>query len=183
MEFIKKYLNLKKLNRREKNIIYAAGCILGLLIIVHFIVTPFFDGRKQKRKSLQAKKVELQEMRHMQADYRVLQDKLKLSKARSGSREKGFSLNSFMVQMAGQSGIKDRISSIKPSKTLQKQSNLTISRVEMKLDAITLEQLTKYLHEVEMSKNMVTVRKISISKKDSKQGLINVLLQVETVEA
>jgi hypothetical protein len=35
---------------------------------------------------------------------------------------------------------------------------------------------------VETSKNMVLVQKLSISKKEKKQGLIDVILQVETVE-
>jgi general secretion pathway protein M len=53
----------------------------------------------------------------------------------------------------------------------------------MKLDNITLEQLAKYLYGVETSKNIVMVKKVSISKQEKKQGLINVILQVETVEA
>jgi general secretion pathway protein M len=71
---------------------------------------------------------------------------------------------------------------MKPSKTVQKNSNYKISRVEMKLDAITLEQLATYLYGVETSKNMVMVKKVSISKKEKQQGFINVVLQVETVE-
>jgi general secretion pathway protein M len=54
--------------------------------------------------------------------------------------------------------------------------------VEMKLDGITLKQLTTYLHGVETSKNMVDVKRISISKKDKKQRLLTAVLQVETVE-
>jgi general secretion pathway protein M len=183
MEFIKKYLNLKKLNRREKYIIYAAGCLVGLLIIVQLVVTPFFENRKQMQRSLQTKKVEFEEMRRLQAEHQVLQEKSQLSKVRFGKREKGFTLFSFLDQLAGQAGIKDRISYMKPSKTVQKNSNYKISRVEMKLDDITLEQLTKYLYGVETSKNMVMVKKVSISKQEKKQGLINVILQVETVEA
>ncbi len=183
MEFIKKYLNLKKLNRREKYIIYGAGCLLGLLIIVQFGVTPFSENRKQTQRSLQTKKVELEEMRRLQAEYEALKEKLQVSKIRFSKRDKGFTLFSFLDQLAGQAGIKDRISSMKPSKTVQKTSNYKISRVEMKLDAITLEQLTTYLYGVETSKNMVMVKKVSISKKEKKQGLINVVLQVETVEA
>ena len=182
MEFIKKYLNLKKLNRREKYIIYAAGCIVALLILVHFVVTPFFESRKQMQRSLQAKKVELEEMQRLHAEHTALQEKMQLSKTRFSKREKGFTLFSFLDQLAGQAGIKDRISYMKPSKTIQKNSNYKISRVEMKLDDITLEQLAKYLYSVETSKNMVLVKKVSISKKEKKQGLINVILQVETVE-
>ena len=182
-EFIKKYLNFKKLNRREKYVIYAAGCVIGLLILVHFVVTPFFESRKQMQRSLRTKKGELEEMRRLQAEHAALQGKLQVSKIRFSKREKGFTLYSFLNQLAGQTGIKDRISYMKPTKTIQKNSNYKLSRVEMKLDNITLEQLAKYLYRVETSKNMVMVKKVSISKKDKKQGLINVILQVETMEA
>ena len=71
---------------------------------------------------------------------------------------------------------------MKPSKKAQKNSPYKLSRVEMKLDAITLEQLTNFLYGVETSQNMVDIKKISISKKDKKQGLITAVLQVETME-
>ena len=183
MEVIRKYLNLKKLNRREKYIVYGVGCLLGLLIIVQFVIRPFFANKKQLEQNLQTKKLQLGQMRNLQAEYKALKGKMQLSQARVSKRAKGFTLNSFLVQQAGQVGIKDRISSMKPSKTVQKNSKFKISRVEMKLDAITLEQLTAYLYGIETSKNMVMVKKLSISKKDKKQGLINVIMQVETVEA
>ena len=183
MEFIHKYLNLKKLNRREKYIVYGVGCLVGILIIVQFIIRPFFENKNQLERTLQTRKVELQQMRKLQAEYTALKGKMQMSQLQANNREKGFTLNSFLVQTAGQVGIKDRISSMKPTTTPQKNSNLKVSRVEMKLDAISLEQLTAFLHGVETSVNMVTVKKLSISKKDKKEGLINVIMQVETIEA
>ena len=183
MEFIRKYLNLKTLNRREKYIIYGAGCLLALLIIIHLVITPFFENREQLQKTLQSKKVELEEMQRLQAQYQLFKGKLQQSEVRYSKRDKGFTLFSFLDQLAGQAGIKDRISYMKPSKAVQKNSTYILSRVEMKLDDITLQQLTTYLYGVETSKNMVLVKKLSISKKEKKQGLIDVILQVETVEA
>ena len=183
MEFIKKYLNLKKLNRREKYIIYGAGGILGLLVIVQFVIAPFVENKNQMQRSLQTKKSELAEMRRLQAEYQTLKAKLQLSQTSIGKREKGFTLFSFMDQLAGQAGIKDRISYMKPSNTVQKNSSYRLSRVEMKIDGVTLEQLTSYLYSIETSKNMVIVKKLSISKKEKDEGLVNVILQVETVEA
>ena len=182
MEFVHKYLNLKKLNRRDKYIVYGVGCLLALLVIVQFIIRPFFENKKQLERSFQTRKVELKQMRELQAEYRALNGKMQMSQVRANKRQKGFTLNSFLVQTAGQVGIKDRISSIKPTTTAQKNSNFKVSRVEMKLDAISLEQLTAFLHGVETSKNMVMVKKLSISKKDKKEGLINVIMQVETIE-
>jgi general secretion pathway protein M len=135
------------------------------------------------QRNLQTKKTELEEMRRLQAEYSALKEKLQLSQVSIGKREKGFTLYSFMNQLAGQAGIKDRISYMKPSNTIQKNSNYKLSRVEMKLDGVTLEQLTSYLYGIETSKNMVIVKKLSVSKKEKNDSLINVILQVETLEA
>ncbi|MGD8725600.1 MAG: type II secretion system protein GspM [Desulfobacterales bacterium] len=183
MEFIRKYLNLKKLNRRDKYIVYGVGCLLGLLVIVQFIIRPFFENKNQLERTLQTRIAEFTQMRQLQAEYKALKGKMQMSQVRVNQRQKGFTLNSFLVQTAGQVGIKDRISSMKPSTTTQKNSNFKVSRVEMKLDAISLEQLTAFLLGVETSPNMVMVRKLSISKQDKNAGLINVIMQAETIEA
>ena len=54
--------------------------------------------------------------------------------------------------------------------------------VEMKLQRVSLRQLTDYLYGVETSKNMVTVRRASFVKKGGKQGTIDAVLQVDTVD-
>jgi general secretion pathway protein M len=71
---------------------------------------------------------------------------------------------------------------MRPTKTEQKNSPLKLSRVEMKLEAVTLEQLTTFLHGVETSKNMVSVSKLSITRRDQKEGLLDAILQVDTLE-
>ena len=133
-------------------------------------------------KNLQAKAVMLEQMQKLQFEYAALTQSEKTSKSRFRRRPKGFTLFSFLDRLAGESGIKDRISYMKPSKKAQKNSPYKISRVEMKLEAISLEQLTNYLYGIETSQNMVDITKISISKKDKKQGLLTAVLQVETVE-
>jgi general secretion pathway protein M len=134
------------------------------------------------KKNLQTKAVMLEKMQKLQSEYAALTQSEKTSKSRFRRRPKGFKLYSFLDRLAGKSGIKDRIIYMKPSKKAQKNSPYKISRVEMKLEAISLEQLTNYLYGVETSNNMVDIKKISISKKDKKQGLLTAVLQVETVE-
>ena len=173
---------LKNLNRRERyGVMLAAGVIIIFLIAV-FIVEPFISRSATMKDSLQARSKMLVEMQQMQSEYNSLTQQAKLSVSQFRNRPKGFTLYSFMDRLAGETGIKDLISYMKPSKTVQKNSPYKISRVEMKLDAITLEQLTNYLYGVETSKNMVQIKKIAISKKDRQQGLLTAVLQAETVE-
>jgi len=72
---------------------------------------------------------------------------------------------------------------MKPSTTVAEGSGLKISRVEMKLSEITMEDLTSYLFKVETSKNMVMVKRLSITKTGKLSGLIGAVLQVETMES
>jgi general secretion pathway protein M len=173
---------LKKMNKRERYAIMLAAGVIGIFLVVTFIVEPFLNKTDQLKKSLQDKAVMLEQMRQLQSEYRTLTQKAKVSEALFSRRQKGFKLFSFLDQLAGEAGVKDRISYMKPSTKVQKNSPYKISRVEMKLDAITLKQLTTYLYGVETSKNMVDIKRISISKKDKKQGLLTAVLQVETLE-
>lgn len=173
---------LKKLNKREKYIVYAAAGLMAILIITQFIVTPFFDKKERMKSNLQAKITMLGEMRQWQSEYQALKKNTQISESRFVRRQKGFTLFSFLDNLAGTAGIKDRVSYMKPSKIEQKDSAYKISRVEMKLDAVTLNQLVTYLHGIETSENMVDIKKLSITKKDKKQEFITVVMQVETVE-
>jgi len=173
---------LKKMNKRERYAIVLAGGVIVIFLIVNVIVEPFLSKTDQLQKNLRDKAVMLEQMRQLQSEYGTLTQKSEVSKALFRRRGKGFKLNPFLHRLAGEAGIKDRISYMKPSTKAQKNSPYKISRVEMKLDAITLKQLTTYLHGVETSKNMVDVTRISISKKDKKQGLLTAVLQIETVE-
>jgi len=173
---------LKNLNKRERyGVILAAG-VIGTFLFAIFIVEPFLGRTAKIKKNLQTKTVMLEQMQKLQSEYAALTQSEKTSKSRFRRRPKGFKLYSFLDRLAGESGVKDRIIYMKPSKKTQKNSPYKISRVEMKLEAISLEQLANYLYGIETSQNMVDITKISISKKDKKQGLLTAVLQVETVE-
>jgi general secretion pathway protein M len=170
------------MSKRERYAIYAAGAAIGLFLIVVFIVGPFLSRTDQLKNGLRTRAAMLEQMQQLRFEYNTLTQKEKISKSRFRRREKGFTLFSFLDRLAGEAGIKDRISYMKPSKKVDRNSGYQISRVEMKVEGITLEQLTNYLYGVETSQNMVDIKKISISKKDKKQSLITTVLQVETVE-
>ena len=173
---------LKKMNKRERYAIMLAVGVIGIFMVVTLIVEPFLNRTDLLKKSLHDKAVMLEQMRRLQSEFGTLTQKAQVSKALFGRRQKGFKLYPFLGQLAAEAGIKDNITYMKPTTKRDKNSPYRISRVEMKLDAITLKQLATYLHGVETSKNMVDVKRISISKKDKKQGLLTAVLQVETVE-
>jgi len=172
----------KNLNKRERYGIMLAAAVIGLFLMAVLVVEPLLSRTAARKSSLQTKADMLGEMQRLQSEYNAFKQQATVSKSYFQGRQKGFSLYAFMNRLAGEFEIKDQITRMKPTKTVQKNSPYKISRVEMKLEAITLEQLTNYLYGVETSKNMVNIKKISISKNDKKDGLLTVVLQAETVE-
>ena len=173
----------KKLTRREKHSLYAASGIICLFIIMQFIVLPVFDKQDRLQRSLKVKTKNLEHMIDLKSQHDAIIQRTDLSKAHFENRAKGFTLFSFLDKLSGKAGVKDHITYMKPSTTVQKNSPYKTSRVEMKLRGLTLQQLTVYLHMVETSKNMVNVKRLSISKSGKQQaGFIDAVLQVETSE-
>ncbi|MGA8179312.1 MAG: hypothetical protein WB792_04590 [Desulfobacterales bacterium] len=173
---------LKKLTKRERYSIYAMSGAVFLFMIIQFVVFPSIDKRKRLRRELQVKTDVLREMITLKSDYDEIEKRTHASSARFADREKGFTLFSFLDRLTGEAGIKEYVTYMKPSTTVQKNSLYKISQVEMKLQGLTLQQLTTYLYMVETSKNMVHVKRLSIVKAGKPEGLIDAVLQVETVE-
>jgi general secretion pathway protein M len=181
-ESIVKRVNLSKLSRREKIIVAGGGGLLVLFVLIQLVIVPVFERNARMKRAVQSKTQILADMQRLKSEYDSLNSRAKQSEARFTRRDRGFTLFSFLDQLAGQARIKERVSYMRPTKTEQKNSPLKLSRVEMKLEAVTLEQLTAYLHGVETSKNMVSVSKLSVTRRDQKEGLLDAILQVDTLE-
>ena len=171
------------LNKREKVVVSAAIVLLSVFILVQLIIMPVIEKRDTLRNRLDAKKGILAEMKTLRLEYLSIQKKAESSKQGFENRTAGFTLFSFLDSLAGDTGLKDHIAYMKPSTTVAEGSGLKISRVEMKLSEITMEDLTSYLFKVETSKNMVMVKRLSITKTEKSSGLIGAVLQVETMES
>ena len=173
---------LKNLNKREKYAVYAASGLIAFFILIQVIISPIINKRERLTRMLQSKTKTLEEMRILQSEYGIIGEKARLSKKRFEARKKDFTLFSFLDRLADKSGIKNHITYMKPSTSAREKSGYKVSKVEMKLQGITLKQLTSYLHGVETSKNIVSIKRISIVKTGIKEAYVNAVLQIETVE-
>jgi general secretion pathway protein M len=140
------------------------------------------DQKERIGRVLKADIENLTEIKRLKSEYEALNRRSDTSKFRFERRSKGFTLFSFLDRLAGEVGIKENIAYMKPSTTVQKESAYKISLVEMKLTGINMEQITQYLHKIETSKNMVSIKRLSLTKPEETQQLLNAVLQVQTLE-
>ncbi|MDA8139860.1 MAG: type II secretion system protein GspM [Desulfobacteraceae bacterium] len=186
LQSIKLPFNLQKLpfnlKRREKIALSVAGVVLGILILTQLIIFPILNRRDRLEKQIVTRTKQLEEMYQLKAEYESLTKNQVSNEAQLKSRSPGFTLFSFLDTLAGQSGIKQNIIYMKPSTTNLKGSTFTLSIVEMKIDSLTMNQLVTFLHGVETSPNLVWIKRISLSKGEKNNQLINSILQVETYQ-
>ncbi|NOY69513.1 MAG: type II secretion system protein M [Deltaproteobacteria bacterium] len=175
-------LNLS-LNRREKLIVGSAVVFIIVFILARVIIFPVFEKRDELRHRLAVREKVVEKMVSLAGEHKTLKKKAALSQRKFSARKKGFTLFSFMDRLAGDINIKEKIAYMKPATTVDEASGLKLTSVELKLQDITLNDLSTYLFKVETSENLIKVRRLSIKKNDTESGLLSVIMQVETLES
>ncbi len=171
-----------KLNKREKIAVGGAAGALVVFAVLQFIVFPLMDKNDRLTRTLATRRQELGQIRTLQAQYRQTTDKAQQAQHYIKTRKRGFTLFSFLETLAGQTGIKVHIAYMRPTTTPQKDSPYRHSMVEMKLQGVTMSQLLPYLHGIESSREMMAIKRLSITKSEQQDKLINAVFQVETLE-
>jgi general secretion pathway protein M len=170
------------LQRREKMAVTAAAIALAVFLVLKVIVLPIIDRGDILRDQIKSKTQALEEMQTLKAEYESVSRYSSNMDSGIKKRSRSFTLFSFIDKLAGTSGIKSNIVYMKPSTSNLKNSSYTLSTVEIKLTSLTMEQLTVFLYGIEDPPNMVWIKRISISKGDKNESLLNSVLQVETFQ-
>jgi general secretion pathway protein M len=170
-----------KLARREKYLVSIAACCIAIFLVFQFLIFPFFENRKRIQRGLKAKKKGLEEIVKLRDAYQTYQKGSQGIHQALARRKKGFTLFSFLEEAAGKAEVKPHIKSMKPSVS-SGTGPYKESMVEMKLEAITLQQLVGYLYRIESPDDLVNIKRISISQNKKEQGYLDAILQVLTFQ-
>ena len=98
-----------------------------------------------------------------------------------GRRPPGFALLSYLEKRATDAGVKGNIRSMNllPPVSTGAYEETT---VEMKLDKLTMKQLTDFLYQAELPEEMIRIRRISIVKMKESPEYLSALIQVFTYQ-
>lgn len=171
-----------KLNTREKISVTAAAVAVVVFFFCQFILFPLMDKNEQLTRTIAVREKQLDEIMALRSTYQETAAHANQATQLLKTRRSGFTLFSFLETLAGKTGVKSNIAYMKPTTTSQKDSPYRLSMVEMKLQEVTMSQLLAYLHGIETSRDMIVIKRLSISKSDRTADLINTIFQVETLE-
>jgi general secretion pathway protein M len=170
-----------KLARRERYFVYGAALLIALFLLFQLAISPFFEARRRVKRGVEAREQGLEEIVKLSSEYRRYRKGSQGIEQILTNRERGFTLFSFLEKEAGDADVKQNIKYMKPSVSTG-SGPYKESLVEMKLEAVSLEQVTGYLYRIESPEKAVSIKRISIKQNQRKAGSLDAILQVLTVQ-
>lgn len=166
-----------RLARREKMIVLLGIAILALILFYHFGWVSAQTKLEQWTHRINVKEKELQEIVKLSEQYLKLKQEMEKGKKDFLQEGKDFPIFSFLEDLSAKTGVKSNIIYMKPSTTslseLYKESS-----VEIKLEGVTLKQITDYLYRIENSDKVLKIKKVNIRPKSQNRQLLDITFLV-----
>ena len=118
----------------------------------------------------------------LDAEFTVQEGAMKAINKAMAARGADFSLFAYLEKKASKANVRGRIKQMNSSKGIQSAS-MEESLIDMKLEKITVKQLTDFLFYVESPADLVSVKKITINKMKESPEYLNAQLQISSFQA
>ena len=167
---------MNRLSTREKTIVLLGGIFLVILFALKGILFPAMAEKQRLEQRLVASEKTLQEMAVMQASYKGMGLDASREINTGIRREKGFTLFSFLDQLARKSGVKENIVHMKPDSRSQDKGAYTISMVKVKLESLYLKEFMDFLYFIETAGKGVHISGVSLTKTGKDNQLLDAVV-------
>ena len=166
----------QKLQPRERLFIGGAGAALVLLLLFKVAIDPLFKHSADLDRQIVTAHRQLAELRTMQQEYQrqksvvdTINNQLK--------RQQNFAIFSRLEEFAGQTGIRNKILYMKPTVSTPSEVYNEES-VEIKMEGVTLEQLVRYLHQIENSPQLLKIKRLEIKPRFDNRQILTATFRV-----
>ena len=163
---------------RERMLVLSAGGLLSLALFYVAIVNPLLGAISRTGDRAEAADQELRVMTRLRREYDALQGRLANVEQRIQASPRG-NLRSSLENLASQASI--RIESMEPQAAAP-GDRYRESKVEVALERVTLSQTVNYLHQIEASPQVLSVKSLRIRKRPDNPELLDVSFNVSSFE-
>ena len=171
-----------KLDKKQRYIVAGAAVLVLVALILELIIFPLRDANTKIRQSLQINQKKLDEVIKLNAEFAGQEAKIAKIKKVMSTRAADFSLFSYLEKKATQAGVRGNIKYMNSSQGA-KSAAFEESLIDMKLDKITVKQLSDFLYYAESSADVVRIKKITVIKMKESPEYLSAQLQIASVQA
>jgi hypothetical protein len=170
-----------QLTKSQKKIVAVVLAFVAGALLLQFALVPWFEAQQRLAGAIAASEKALRDITVLGTEYGVLRQRSEEIRGIIAKRPPGFALFSYLERKAGEAGVKGNIRSINPLKATPTGA-YEEAAVEIKLDKLTMKQMTDFFYLVESPEEMIRVRKASIVKMKENPEYISALIQVFTYQ-
>ena len=166
----------QQLQPRERLFIGGAGAALVLFLLFKVTIDPLFKHSADLDRQIVTARRQLAELRTMQQEYQ--RQKAVVDSINSQlKRQQNFAIFSRLEEFAGQTGIRNKILYMKPTVSTPSEVYNEES-VEIKMEGVTLEQLVRYLHQIENSPQLLKIKRLEIKPRFDNRQILTATFRV-----
>lgn len=155
---------------RERMFIGGAGAALLVFLLFKLAIDPMLRRSADLDRQIVTARRQLNELRTMQQEY-VHQKSVVDTINTQLKRQQNFAIFSRLEELAGQTGIRDKILHMKPMVSTPSDV-YNEEQVEVKMDGVTLDQLVRYLHQIESAQQLLKIKRLDVKPRlDNRQIL------------
>jgi general secretion pathway protein M len=171
-----------KLDKNQRYIVAGAAAFVLIALILELIIFPLWDANAKIRQTLLINQKKLDEVIKLDVEFAGQEAKISKIKKVMSTRTADFSLFSYLEKKAAQAGVRGNIKYMNSSQGT-KSANFEESLIDMKLDKITIKQLTDFLYFAESPADLVRIKRIIVNKMKESPEYLSVQLRIASVQA
>ena len=165
------------LQRREQILVVGAGILAFVAVLFTFVIDPILARAANLDRRIAAATRQLTELHTLQRDYRHQEQVIDRIDAQLRRQKQNFAILSHLERVAGQTGILDKIQSMNtvasPPNTAYEEDS-----VEVRMEGVTLTQITDYLHRMGKSPQVVRTKRLQVNPTRENRQLLSVRYRV-----
>ena len=164
-----------KLDAKQRYIVAFGAAFVLMALVFEFAVFPLLDAKAKMKKSMAAQSRKLEDMIRLDAELTAQEARISQIKSTLTSRGGDFTLFAYLDKKAIAAGVKG---SVRQMNSLQgaRSSSFEETLMDLKLEKITLKQLTDFLYQVESPAELIRIKRITVTKMKESPDYISVQL-------
>jgi general secretion pathway protein M len=171
----------EKLDAKQRKLVAGASIFVLIALILEIAVFPFREAKDKLTKAVQVNQKKLNEINRLDAEFTLQEAAMARTKSALSARSADFTLFAYLEKKATLANVRGRIKQMNSSKGIQSIS-LEESLIDMKLEKITIKQLTDFLYFVESPADLVKIKKITINKMKENPEYLSAQLQISSFQ-
>jgi general secretion pathway protein M len=163
---------------RERALVSAVGALFAVTLLWLGLVQPLLDAHESMHQRVASAEQELKLMQRLRRDYDEVSQRLAAVESRIQEGQRG-NLRTALESFATEASLK--IDSMEPQAS-PANDRYRETKVEVGLKQVTLPQTVRYLHQIESSQEVLSVKALRIRTRSDQPDLLDVTFTVSSFE-